>query len=96
LQLSLRAAMREKMARKVADAAKGANVTATVNAAAEQEVERALTELFGYPVKPAAGYVMDTTQRPGIMGGLARNFFGLLSSLVSRKPSDTTDTQSQP
>lgn len=91
LALTLRAAMREKMARKVADAAKGQNVTAVVNAAAEREVERALTELFGAPV---TAYTLNADELPQ-RRGLLQSFFGLLSSLVSRKPSDTTDTQSQ-
>jgi hypothetical protein len=93
LQLSLRAAMREKMARKVADAAKGANVTATVNAAAEHEVERALTELFGTPAKRADNYyVIEQDRRPG-WGELARGFFG---SLLERALSgNTTDTRTQ-
>lgn len=96
LQLSLRAAMREKMARKVADAAKGANVTATVNAAADQEVQRALHELFGAPVKPATGYyVIDHDRRPS-WGELARGFFGsLLERALSGNISDTR-TQSAP
>lgn len=93
LQLSLRAAMKEKLARKVADAAKGANVTKVVNAAAAQEVDRALFELFG--AKPADGYyVVDPSQAP--RRGLLQSFFGWLSSLASQERSDNTDTPSQP
>jgi hypothetical protein len=91
LQLSLRAAMKEKMARKVADAARGANVTQVVDRAAAQEVDRALFELFG--AKPAAGYyVMDREPRKGLL----QSFFGWLSSRHTSVPSESTDTQSQP
>ncbi len=96
LALTLRAAMKEKMARKVADAAKGANVTATVNAAAEREVERALTELFGTPAKRASNYyVIEADQRPTV-GGLARSFLdGWLRRAQSMIMSDMP-TQSAP
>jgi hypothetical protein len=95
LALTLRMAMREKMARKVADAARGQNVTAVVNAAAEREVERALTELFGQPVRPVAGYVMNEAERPTI-GGMAASFFGSLlkraqSALLPAMPSQSQD-----
>jgi hypothetical protein len=92
LQLTLRAAMKEKMARKVADAAKGAKVTQTVNAAAEREVERALTELFGMPVRTVAGYVMDEPKR----GGWLTSFFDFWSRLGQRTSSPDTASQSQP
>jgi hypothetical protein len=95
LQLTLRAAMKEKMARKVADAAKGARVTETVNAAAEREVERALTELFGAPVRPVSGYVIDEPKRGGL-GRLLTSFFGLLSKLGQFTYSPATPSQSQP
>jgi hypothetical protein len=97
LQLTLRAAMKEKLARKVADAAKGASVTATVTAAAEQEVQRALTELFGTPARPASGYyVIDEPKR----GGLLQGFFGSLSQLVRQissigMPSQPQDSPSE-
>jgi hypothetical protein len=104
LALTLRMAMREKMARKVADAARGQNVTAVVNAAAEREVERALTELFGQPVRPVAGYVMNETERP-TLGGLASSFFGSLlrraqsallpASLSQSQPSGLSDSPDQ-
>jgi hypothetical protein len=90
LQLTLRAAMREKMARKVADAAKGQSVTQAVNEAAQQEVNRALYELFG--ARPAEGYyVMD---EPPKSGGLAASFFEWLSKRVQSALS--SDTPSQP
>ena len=95
LALTLRAAMKEKMARKVADAAKGQNVTAVVNAAAEREVERALTELFGAPV---TAYKMDATEytRPR---GLLQSFFDGLYGLgqrvlLSGMPSSSTPSPS--
>ena len=78
--LTLRMAMKQKMTRKVADAAKGQNVTNVVNAAAQREVERALTELFGAPV---TGYVMQADQLPQ-RGGLLKSFFGMLSSSLQR------------
>jgi len=92
LSLTLRAAMKQKMARKVADAAKGQNVTAVVNAAAEREVERALTELFGSPV---TAYKMDATSYEPRRGLLA-SFFGSLFSLGQHVLSSTMPTQSQP
>jgi hypothetical protein len=92
LQLTLRAAMREKMARKVADAAKGQNVTQVVNAAAEREVERALTELFGTPVRPVAGYVMDEPKR----GGGLTSMFRFLSKLGQYTSSPDTASAFQP
>ena len=91
LQLTLRASMKEKMARKVADAAKGAKVTETVNAAAEREVERALTELFGAPVRPVAGYVMGETKG----GGWLTSFFDFWSKLGRHTSSPDTVSQSQ-
>jgi hypothetical protein len=92
LQLTLRAAMKEKMARKVADAARGANVTATIDAAAAQEVDRALFELFG--AKPAKGYyVMDGQPQRRTA---AQSFFDGLFSLAQRALSSVTGTQSQP
>lgn len=91
---TLRAAMKEKMARKVADAAKGANVTATVNAAAEREVDRALSELFGHPV--TRGYILNTDEsNPGRLEGLAGSFFGWLSRLVQSDYSPVTPSRSQ-
>jgi len=92
LQLSLRAAMKEKLARKVADAARGEHVTARVNAAAEREVERALTELFGTRVH---GYVMDGDDLPK-RRGLLQSFFDFLYSFKQREPSENMPTQSQP
>lgn len=94
LALTLRMAMREKMARKVADAAKGQNVSAVVNAAAEREVERALTELFGQPVRPVAGYVMNEAERPTI-GGLVSSFFGSLLKRAQSALLPDTLSQSQ-
>ena len=94
LRLTLRAAMKQKLAHKVAEAAKGANVTATVNAAAEREVERALTELFGQPV---TAYRVDTSAEPlPRMGGLLRSFFGYLWERAQRAYSPATPSQSQP
>lgn len=86
LQLTLRASMKEKMARKVADAAKNAHVSEVVNRAAAQEVDRALYELFG--ARPAEGYyVMDKEPRRGWM----HSFFDWLSSSRQSKKSDDTD-----
>jgi hypothetical protein len=92
LQLTLRAAMKEKMARKVADAAKGENVTAVVNAAAAQEVDRAMWELFG--VRPAAGYYVKDSQVQ--RDSLAARFFGYLSKRVQSALSLGTPSQSNP
>jgi hypothetical protein len=93
LQLTLRAAMKEKLARKVADAAKGANVTKVVDAAAAQEVDRALFELFG--ARPADGYyVTDPDRLP--RRGLLQSFFGYLYSRAMRALSGNSDTPSQP
>ena len=89
LQLSLRVAMKQKMAQQVAEAAKGQNVTATVNAAAKREVDRALTELFGHPV---SGYVMDTDEtKPR---GLLASFFDMLSSRLRHEISQRMPSQS--
>lgn len=94
LKLTLRAAMREKLAHKVADAAKGANVTATVNAAAEREVERALTELFGQPV---TAYRVDTSAEPAPrLGGLLKGFFGYLLQRAQQAYSPVTPSPSNP
>lgn len=98
LQLSLRAAMKEKLARKVADAAKGATVTAAVNDAAQREVDRALFELFG--ARPASGYYVIDEQKQGT-GGWVSNFFGWLSrqgqSILSLgMPSQSRESPSEP
>jgi hypothetical protein len=91
-RLTLRMAMKRKMSRQVAEAAKGAHVTARVNAAADREVERALTELFGYPV--SKGYVMDTTERT--RDSLTARFFGGLLKRVQSLLSLSMPGQSQP
>ena len=91
-RLTLRAAMKEKMSRRVAEAAKGQNVTQAVNAAAEREVERALTELFGAPV---TAYTMNADELPK-RGGLWQSFFAYLSSQARRALSSVMDGQSQP
>lgn len=90
--LTLRAAMKKKMADKVADAAKGQNVTTAVNAAASREVERALTELFGAPV---TGYVINAEDLPK-RKGLLQSFFDLLSRLGQLTYSPDTPSQSNP
>ncbi len=92
LLLSLRAAMKQKMAQKVAEAAKGNNVTAVVNAAAEREVERALTELFGAPV---TGYTLNANELPQ-RRTLLQSFFGMLSSQLQHAISQLTPSQSEP
>jgi hypothetical protein len=94
LQLTLRAAMKEKLARKVADAAKGAKVTSRVTAAAEEEVERALTELFGHPVRSVTGYAMDTTDRT--RDSLAARFFDWASRLGQSLASSGMPSPSNP
>ena len=90
-RLTLRAAMKEKMSRRVAEAAKGQNVAARVNAAAEREVERALTELFGTPV---TGYMMNADELPQSRG-LLQSFFGMLSSRLQHAISQLTPSQSE-
>lgn len=92
-RLTLRMAMKEKMSRKVAEAAKGQNVTAVVNAAAEREVERALTELFGHPV---TAYKIDTTQDAPKLGGMLQSFFGYLLQRVQQASSPATPSPSSP
>ena len=97
LLLSLRAAMKQKMAQRVAEAAKGQNVSSVVNAAAEREVERALTELFGTPV---TGYVMNGDDLPQ-RRSLLQSFFGMLSSSLQRiismgMPSQSDNQPSEP
>jgi hypothetical protein len=89
-RLTLRMAMKEKMTRKVADAAKGQNVTAVVNAAAEREVERALTELFGAPV---TAYKMNAADLPKARG-LLQSFFDYLSRRALQALSLDTPSQS--
>jgi len=91
LLLSLRAAMKQKMAQQVAQAARGENVSAVVNAAAQQEVERALTELFGTPV---SGYVMNANDMPQ-RRTLLQSFFGMLSSSLQRIISAGMPSQSE-
>jgi hypothetical protein len=91
LLLSLRAAMKQKMAQRVAEAAKGHNVSSVVNAAAEREVERALTELFGAPV---SGYVMNGEDLPQ-RRNLLQSFFGGLFSQLQRVISMGMPTQSE-
>ncbi len=93
LQLTLRAAMREKMARKVADAAKGQNVAQVVNAAAEREVERALTELFGAPV---VAYKVNRADLPASQDGILSRFFGFWSKRGQPTSSPATPSRSQP
>jgi hypothetical protein len=94
LKLSLRAAMKQKLAHKVAEAARGANVTARVSEAADQEVERALTELFGQPV---TAYRVDTTAQAGAsVGGLLRSFFGSLLERAQRAYLSDMPSQPQP
>jgi hypothetical protein len=88
--LSLRAAMQTKLMHKVADAAKGAHVTAAVTQASEREVELALTELFGVPV---TAYKMDAADYAPRRGLLA-SFFGSLFGQVQRVLSSTMPTQS--
>jgi hypothetical protein len=90
-RLTLRMAMKEKMTRKVAEAAKGQNVTSVVNAAAQREVDRALTELFGTPV---TGYVIQTKDLPQ-RKGLLQSFFDFLYSFRQPAPSEDTPTPSQ-
>jgi hypothetical protein len=92
LLLSLRAAMKQKMAQRVAEAAKGQNVSSVVNAAAEREVERALTELFGAPV---TGYTMNASDLPQ-RRTLLQSFFGMLSSQLQHAISQLTPSQSEP
>ncbi|MFT3892994.1 MAG: hypothetical protein QM730_15290 [Anaerolineales bacterium] len=47
----------------------------TVNAAAQREVERALTELFGRPVTSVAGYAMEPIEpKRGRLEGLLTSF----------------------
>jgi hypothetical protein len=93
LALSLRVAMKEKVARQVAQAAKGQNVNAVVSAAAQREVDRALTELFGAPV---TGYTMNAADLPTTASrGLMSSFFGMLSSQLRRAISTLTPSQSE-
>lgn len=98
LALTLRAAMREKMSRKVADAAKGQNVTAVVNAAAEREVQRALTELFGAPVTAYTMNATDFENRPrGVFQSFLDGLYGLAQRVfTSGMPSLHQDSTSQP
>jgi hypothetical protein len=91
-RLTLRAAMKEKLTRKVAERAKGAHVTARVDAAAEREVEKALFELFG--AVPAEGYYVMDAPKEG--GGLLKSFFGYLYSRAQQVLSSATDGRSQP
>ncbi len=91
-RLTLRMAMKEKMTHKVAEAAKGQNVTAVVNAAAAREVDRALTELFGAPV---SGYVVNAADLPQ-RKGLLQSFFGSLWAGAQRLFSDSMLTRSEP
>jgi hypothetical protein len=93
LRHSLKAAMMRKQADQILKAANSPIVSSTINAAAQQEVERNLTELFGHPVSGYRGYVMDTTERAG--GGLWKSFFGYLSSRVRQMLSSDTDSQAQ-
>jgi hypothetical protein len=89
-RLTLRMAMKEKLTRRVAEAAKGQNVNQVVNAAAEREVERALTELFGHPVYRVD---MPNYEPPR---GLLQSFFGYLSSRARQALSDAMTSRSQP
>ena len=87
--LTLRAAMKKKMADRVAEAAKGARVTDAVNKAASHEVDRALWELFG--ARPADGYYVMDEPKPGIL----KSFFGYLSSRARQALSSAMAGQSQ-
>lgn len=93
LALTLRAAMKEKLARKVADAAKGAKVTDTVNAAAEREIERALTELFGTPV---TAYTMQPSDDTPQIKGLLKSFFAYWLRRAQQAYSFDTASPSNP
>lgn len=91
-RLSLRMAMKQVLTRKVSEAAKGTQVSAAVNAAAQREVDRALYELFG--ARPADGYYVVTDAPP--RRTLLQSFFDGLSSTIQRVLSENTRTQSQP
>ena len=93
LLLSLRAAMEEKLAHEVANAAKGANVTAVINAAAAHEVDRTLSDLFGTPAQ-GGYYAIDGNALPRRTA--AQSFFDGLFSLARRALSSVMDTPSQP
>jgi hypothetical protein len=93
LVLSLRAAMKEKLARKVAERAKGSNVTERVTQAAEQEVERALTELFGAPV---TAYRMDPPDESPQIKGLLKSFFAYWLRRAQLAYSSDTASPSNP
>lgn len=93
LQLTLREAMKEKVAQKVMDAAKGANVDAVINAAAAHEVDQALSDLF--QTKAQGGYyAIESNALPRRTA--AQSFFDGLFSLARRALSSVTGTQSQP
>jgi hypothetical protein len=93
-RLTLRAAMKEKMIKRVAEAAKGEHVTAAVNAAAAREVDAAMYEIFG--ARPADGYYITTREQIAQRRTFAQSFFGGLSTLARRALSSVMGTQSQP
>jgi hypothetical protein len=94
LRHTLRAAMVQKQADKVIEAANDPRVNATIDAAAGEEVTRAMEDLFGYRITPIQGYVMDTTQPKRL--SLAARFFDYLYERVTRALSSDTPGQSQP
>jgi hypothetical protein len=93
-RLTLRAAMKEKMIKRVAEAAKGENVNAAVNAAAAREVDAAMYEIFG--ARPADGYYITTRENIAQRRTFAQSFFDGLYTLARRALSSVMGTQSQP
>ena len=91
MRKALRAAMMQKQADLIMKAANNQAVNETINAAATQEVESTLSELFGRKV--TKGYVMN--EAPAHRS-ILKSFFGWLSSRASQVLSDITDTSSQP
>ena len=76
-RLTLRNSIIQKKANQVMKAANDPRYNVLVDAAAEHEVEQAMSDLFGVPVRT---YTLDAPQdRPtGLLGRLAKGFFGLL------------------
>jgi hypothetical protein len=101
MRQALRAAMMQQQANLIMKEANNQQVNATIRAAAAQEIESTLTELFGRPVTSVQGYAMEAKPR-----GLVSSFFGRLfersmqaltsAMLGQSQPSDSQDEQKPP
>jgi hypothetical protein len=94
MRQALRAAMMQQQANLIMKEANNQQVNATIRAAAAQEVESTLTELFGRPVTSVKGYTMDGSQPA--RRSLLSSFFGRLYERGMQALTSAMLGQSQP